>query len=236
MKLARINVGLLALGAISMVAGTAAAAVNPDSPKVLLHVKATTVKNQCSILALGDNCANAVTKGGLYPTFYHVQLITDRGDSLPSDSGIAGVQVGLAYSGGANPGGGETPIDIFSWSLCATLEFASPAPFPWPGPNSGNLITWDAVGSCQRNRLACAGYFYMGAYGPSTLRLIKRPADQLAKVADCGSLEVLLPEGALGFAAFSSGATTEGCNPCLTDCAPVAVAPATWSKVKSLLH
>jgi hypothetical protein len=236
MKLARINVGLLALGAISLVAGPAAAAVNPNSPKVLLHVKATTVKNQCSIAALADVCANAVTKGAVSPTtFYHVQLITARGDSLDMDSGIAGVQIGLDYQGGASPDGGFSPISIFGWTLCATLEFASPNP-AWPAPGSGNLITWDAVGSCQRTQLAIAGYFYMGAYGPGTLRLTPRPADGVAKVADCGSVEVILPEGALGFAAFSAGAVTEGCNPCLVDCAPVAVAPTTWSKVKNLLN
>ena len=43
-------------------------------------------------------------------------------------------------------------------------------------------------------------------------------------------------DGALGFAAFSAGAVTEGCNPCLLDCAPVAVQQTTWSKVKGLLN
>jgi len=234
MKLARINVGLLALGAISMVAGTAAAAVNPDSPKVVLHVKVATTKNPCGITALADACGNAVTKGDL-AQLYHVQMITDRGDSLGMDSGIAGVQVGLDYEGGVSETEQLFPITIFSWTLCATLQFASPDPL-WPLPGSGNLITWDAVLSCQRNRLAIAGYFYMSAYGPGTLRLTPRPADMVAKVADCGSLEVILPEGALGFAAFSAGAVTNGCNPCLVDCAPVAVEEATWSKVKSLLH
>jgi hypothetical protein len=123
MKLARINVGLLALGAISMVAGTAVAAVNPDSPKLLLHVKAVTVKNQCSIAGLLDNCANAVTKGDLQ--FYHVQLLSERGDSLTMEAGIAGLQMGLDYMGAFNPDGGSTPIDIFSWSLCATRERTS---------------------------------------------------------------------------------------------------------------
>jgi hypothetical protein len=236
MKLARINVGLLALGAMVLVAGPAAAAVNPNSPKVLLHVKATTVKNQCSIAALADNCANANTKGATSATtFFHVQLITERGDSIQSDAGVAGVQIGLDYMGGADANGGFTPISIFGWSLCATLEFASPSP-AWPQPGSGNLITWDAVGSCQRNRLAIAGYFYLGAYEAGTLRLTRRPADNVAKVADCGSIEVIVPDGALGFAAFSAGAVTEGCNPCLTDCAPVAVEQTTWSKVKNLLH
>lgn len=227
MKLAHITVGLLALGAIGFLAGPTSAAVNPNKPKILLHVKAVTTKNQCNLTPLVDNCANVVTRGELYPpVFRHIQLIVDRGDSIPMENGMAGVQFGINYPEG--PGA----ISVFAWSLSATLEFTSTG---WPASGGGNLITWNSVGSCQFTRIACAGYFYMGAYGPATFRVIKRPVDNTAKVADCGSVETIVPEGALGFAAFSSGAVTEGCNPCLVDCAPVAVVPTTWSKVKNLL-
>lgn len=231
MKLAHITAGLLALGAIGFVAGPTSAAVNPNKPKILLHVKMVTTKAPCSLpITLGDNCANTVPKGDLYPLMsYHMQLIVDRGDSISMDDGFAGVQFGIQYPEGA---GG---IGVFGWTLCATLEFVSPTP-AWPASGGGNLITWNAVTSCQRTRLGCAGFFYMGAYGPSTFRVTNRPVDNIAKVADCGSVETIVPEGALGFAAFSSGAVTEGCNPCLVDCAPVAVAPTTWSKVKNLLN
>jgi len=227
MKFARIKAGLLALGAICWLVDPASAAVDPKKPKLLLHVKTVTTKAPCAITALADNCSNAVTKGDLYPALYHVQLIVDRGDSITTDDGVAGVQFGLDYPMGASG------IIIYSWNLCATLEFAMPN---YPNTGTGNLITWNTVTSCQRTRLACAGYYYMGAYAPSTWHLVKRQVDQLAKVADCQAFEVLVPDGALGFAAFSAGATTEGCNPCLTDCAPVAVAPTTWSGVKNLLN
>lgn len=238
MKLAHITAGLLALGAIGLVAGPSSAAVNPNKPKILLHVKAVTTKTPCGITALANICDNANTRGDLYAAVgsYHMQLIVDLGDSLAAAlvndplNGVAGVQFGINYPEGA------AGISIFGWTLCATLEFASPAPLAWPVSGSGNLITWNAVTACQRNRLSCAGFFYLGAYGPGSFRLIKRPADNIAKVADCASLEIVVPESALGIAAFSSGAVTEGCNPCLVDCAPVAVAPTTWSKVKTLLN
>ena len=234
MKLAHINVGLLALGAICLLAGPSGAAVNPLAPKIALHVKATTTKSPCSILALADNCANVVPQGVLYPQLYHMQVIVDRGDSLTMDDGMAGVQFGLDYQGAFAPSGG-TPIDVYEWILCATLQFATTTP-QWPGPGSANLITWDAVNSCQRTRISCAGYFYMAAYAPATFRLMKRPSDGVAKVAACGSQEVILPDGALGFAAFSASGTTMGCNPCLTDCAPVPTIDATWSRMKTLVH
>lgn len=235
MKIARINAGLLALGAICSLAGSASGAVNPQKAKILLHVKATATKNQCSLTPLANDCSLAKVKGNLYPALYHMQVIIDHGDSMATviandaTNGLAGLQFGVQYP----PHVGDAGIGVFSWTNSATLEFVS---LGFPANGGGNLITWDTTGSCQRNRLSCAGYFYMGAYGPSTFHLVKRQVDNKAAVADCSAKEIALELGNLGFAAFSAGEATQGCNPCLDDCAPVAVSPTTWSKVKSLLN
>ncbi|HEX7879514.1 MAG TPA: hypothetical protein VF720_08895, partial [Candidatus Eisenbacteria bacterium] len=89
---------------------------------------------------------------------------------------------------------------------------------------------------CQTGAVATAGYFYLTAYAPSTLKLIPRPIDMAAKVADCGSLEIPLAASELGWASFSAGATVPGCNPCVQNCGIVGVEPSTWSSIKTLNH
>ncbi len=233
MKIARINAGLLALGAICWLGGSASAAVNPQKAKILLHIKATAAKNQCSLTPLANNCGLAKLNGDLYPTSYHMQLVIDHGDSMATviagnpAAGLAGVQFGVEYPSGA------AGIGIFSWNLNATLEFTSRQ---FPASGGGNLITWNSGTLCQSSRLTCAGWFYLGAYQASTFHLVKRQVDNKTGLADCNAKEFALELGNLGFAAFSAGALTQGCNPCLDDCAPVAVAPTTWSKVKNLLN
>jgi hypothetical protein len=235
MKVVTMLAGVAVLGGLALSASGAGAQMISQKPKVLLHVKAVTSKNQCVATGV-TTCDQAVSVGTLN-TNYHVQVLVAEWDSLNTqDTGIAGVQFGLDYMGGFNSSGDPNlAIDIFGWTLCATLEFASPSP-AWPNPGSGNLITWDAVNACQRNNTATAGYFYLSAYMPATLKLIPRPADQVAKVADCGSAEIVLPTTDLGMAAFSAGGVTPGCNPCSMPCGMVAVQPTTWSSIKNLNH
>jgi len=148
---------------------------------------------------------------------------------------IAGLQCGLQYQNGApenlNDG---TGIDVFGWNLCATLEFQTTGPNQWPRPGGGNLITWNSLTVCQEGETGVAGYFYMGAYGPDTMRLTVRPVDSAAKIANCASVETPLTDADLGYAAFSVGGVTAGCNPCSTGCSGVPVETTTWGGIKSL--
>lgn len=235
MNRARMNAGLLILGAICWFVGPVEAAVDPNIPKILLHVRNVTTKNLCSVPELNNNCASTNQMGGVSPASpaCHLLVLVDRGDSLSPAAGFDYAQFGIDYQGGYNPSGFMRPINVWSWILCATLQFDTQSPL-WPRPGSGTLISWN---SCQQSRLVCAGYFYMTAYGPAKFGLTKRPSDNIAKVTACPAQDVQLPEAALGSADFSAGAVTAGCNPCLRDCAdaPVTVEDVTWSKVKSLL-
>lgn len=236
MKRAIVAAAVLALGVTAGGVSTALAAVNPSQPKILLHVRDVTTKNTCS-LGLVTTCEGTDQTGALYPALYHVHVIVAKGDSIEN---IAGVQFGILYDGPSNGASDLAGIDIFGWTLCATLEFQAPpggGVNAWPNPNSGTLITWDAILRCQTTDITTAGFFYMGAYGPDELRIVRRQVDNSAKVADCASAEApAIPEGALGFATFSAGESVSGCNPCVVDCAPVAVQPTTWSGIKTLLR
>ncbi|TPW16698.1 MAG: hypothetical protein FD129_658 [bacterium] len=114
----------------------------------------------------------------------------------------------------------------------ATLEFTQPNPV-WPSPGGGTIITWDAVNNCQTGEVAVAGYFYMTAYDPATMRIIPRPVDQISKVASCGSFETILSYyNDLGCAYFAQGGI-QGCNPCIWPCFVDPVEPTTWSRIKA---
>jgi hypothetical protein len=233
-------IGIIALGIAFGTAAPASATSFDNRPKILLHVKSKTQKNACSFGSVSDCQTETVVKATLTDvndsnTFYFVYLLAVKA-SIPN---LAGMQCGIQYEGGANPSGGESPINIASWTLCGTLEFVTPGADAWPRPGGGNLITWDSMNACQTGEVGVAGYFYVGAYAPATMRVTTRPVDNKATLADCSDppveSEPLLTKD-LGFVAFSAGAVTQGCNPCATECMPVAVAPTTWSGIKSLLH
>jgi hypothetical protein len=150
---------------------------------------------------------------------------------------IAGLQCGITYQNGS-PGAASDGqgIDIFDWTLCASLEFPSTGDQPWPEPGSGNLITW-SLDHCQTGVTAVAGYFYLGAYGVDQLRLIPRPIDNLAKLAHCNASEILISPGDLGVASFSSGARIRGCNPAVVgNCEAISVRTTTWSGIKTIFR
>lgn len=198
-------------------------------PKILLHLTATVAKNPCAAGFLA-NCTTAVTNGELNrPTFAYLLV---QPANVPD---LAGVQCGIRYENG-QPGdeANGTGIDIFAWTLCATLEFPTEGPDKWPKPGGGNLITWDRVNNCQ-STIAVAGFFYLTAYSADRLILTERPVDGLAKVARCTAEEFNVVPGNLGFASFSAGAVTAGCTPCYTPCAqPVPIQVTTWSGIKTL--
>jgi hypothetical protein len=227
-----------AAGLVIGLAGAVLAAPLDGRPKILLHVKIPNAKNACTAWGTLADCREATVRSGLSTPagpYFYAYLMAARGN-LPT---LAGLQCGITYqagqAGGMNDGIG---IDIFAWTLCATLEFITPETNAWPRPGGGNLITWDPVNTCQAGDVAVAGYFYLGAYSSDVLRVLKRPVDNSARVADCLWIEPPpLEAGDLGFAAFSAGGAEPGCNPCLIDClnSPMPVTPTTWGGVKALI-
>jgi hypothetical protein len=233
--LASVVVGGLALTALSTVSF---AGPNANA-KIQLHLATTTTKQQCTRAAAHPPCTGIVTNGLLYPQLYYAYVLVTDADA---GVGIAGCQFGIQYDGpGPLDGVG---VDIDSWALCATLEFQQPSPV-WPTSGGGNLITWNAVTVCQRNEpggpgtgvVATAGWFACSAYTPACFRITPRPADGLAKVADCAAAEdnvegVATPRNPshLGFVCFSASGTTGGYNPCglITP-----VERTTWGALKS---
>jgi hypothetical protein len=207
-----------------------------SQPAILIHLTAATSKNACSFGAL-ESCSTAVVRGGLSNPvtgpFYFANVLANRG----SMDDVAGIQFGIAYDNYLPNGArNNSKIDIFSWTLCATLEWPTPLP-AWPNPGSGNLVTWNTVTRCQTGATAVAGYFYVAAYSADILSIVPRPVDSAAKLADCDAVETLLGTERLGSAAFSAGFSTEGCNPCLMFCEGVrTVSPTTWSGIKTLFR
>lgn len=215
--------GLLAAALTAATTSPARAAGNRNA-KIMLHALATTGKAPCPRTQnIPSTCAGynaGVNNLALYPNVYYAYLLVVDGSLT---EGVAGMQCGITYPGGFAPGGGNVPINVYGWTLCATLEFASPSP-AWPNPGSGTLITWNATGpqctappgNANIGAVGVAGFFYMAGYGPAQMRLTPRPVDGQAKVANCGSVEDVVYTspfdsqtnlGAVGFG-------TTGINPC----------------------
>lgn len=209
---------LASLVALCGLVFAAPVAAGPNAgAKILIHLAAPTTKNICTGSFAGPACSAMVVKGTLYPTTYFAYLLVAGGSA---SAGISGVQCGISY--GPTIGVG---VDVYSWSLCADLQFPSN---DWPESGGGNLITWNPEVHCKRTEpggggtgvVAAAGYFYCAAYSPDNLSVTARPVDQCAKVVSCEAIEDILDSAAfhptpsfLGHAAFSAGATTPGYNP-----------------------
>ncbi len=240
MNKAKFVAGLLLVGITAVTAVPAFAVPFDNRPKILVHVKSTTTKNACTFGSAGiTNCADpaqVTVKGTLTPLngpgYYYIYLLVAKG----SLDNLAGLQCGIAYqNNNAADNGDREKIDVFGWTLCAKLEFISPGTNAWPKPGGGNLITWDSSTECQTGEVAVAGYFYAAAYNnPDFFAVTPRPVDGVAKVARCNNAETTLAASDLGWAQFSAGATTAGCNPCIMLCPPVAVEETTWGGIKSL--
>lgn len=186
--------------------GAAAAISNDGRPKILLHVRPVTSKNRCSQGALPD-CRSATTEGGIANPgtgpFQFVYVLAARGAGPP----LAGLQFGIDFQG----------LDIFGWQQCASLEAPSMGAHSWPRSGSGNTIIWDAIDFCQSGDASVAGYFYVGAYSPDSLRVTVRPDEGQATIVNCSSEETIIYGPDLGIVVFSNTATS-GCNPCDHDC------------------
>jgi Calx-beta domain-containing protein/beta-propeller uncharacterized protein DUF5122 len=199
------------------VAGMVAAVVPADSfagpnanAKIQLHLLSPTTKDQCTRPEATPSCAGVITAGGLYPQIFYAYVLVTDGDAT---AGVAGAQFGIHY----NPGSGMG-VNIFSWTLCASLEFQSPTPM-WPSSGGGNLLEWDSSTRCQRFEpggagtgvVTAAGYFYCTAYTPDTFTITPRPVDGYAKVADCSGNEDVLASWQLGSVGFGGQSSY---NPC----------------------
>ena len=152
-------------------------------------------------------------------------------------TGVAEVRCGIDYQGGvAGAIGDRVGIDVLAWRSCATIDDISTGAPEWPRPGGGITIRWDLPESCQEGEAAVAGYFYIGAYSADVLRLAAEPVSGIAALRNCQSEFVALDAGRdLGSAAFSSGGTENGCNPCDIACDGMPVLPSTWGGIKSLL-
>lgn len=237
----RVLATVLLAGVATVALSTGAHAAGNLNAKIMLHALSLTTKNPCTRAANAPTtCAGySVSSAPLYPPSLYTYLLVVNGSQA---EGVAGVQCGVDFNGA--PGVG---VDVFAWSLCATLEFASTG---WPQDGGGNLITWDATTRCQTagnatiGVVAVAGYFYMGAYTNDVMRVTPRPVDGFAKVANCGSVEDVpyggspldagVNDGNTFLGAVGFGPGTAGINPCGRE-RPVGVESSTWSGVKNLL-
>lgn len=203
--------------------------------KIVLH-SARVDRPQCGNPAASPPCSGIVAQGDLYPAVHMLYVLVTDGDAT---AGLAGVQFGATYNDA--PGQG---VDVFIWTLCATLQFPEDG---WPASGTGNLVTWDPVHRCQRMEpggagtgvTAQVGFFYCAAYSADTLRIVPRPVDGAAKVASCAAFEDVVESAEvrpnpshLGFAAFSPGGTAQGYNPCGL---VTPVRSATWGRIKAMV-
>lgn len=230
----RVAATLLLALAGSIGPGPARAVPFDDRPKLLMHLKPTTTKNQCTTYGSLTDCAQAVTRGQVGdargPFYYaYVLVVTGalRGAPLGgNDLGIGGAQFGIRYDAADQSG-----VDVFAWNLCATIEFPMSG---WPASGTGTLITWDTTSRCQKNEVGVAGYFYCGAYSTDAFWLTARPVDGYMKVADCEAQEIVLDAvSSAGMARFTLGGDDDGCNPCTYSCFQSPVQNTTWSRIKS---
>jgi hypothetical protein len=220
-------VSTVLLGALVVgLAGTASAFDNKQAG-IALHITPanwTSPPSACAVPVTAPTLVYQTPQASPDNFFWTYLLVCNGSDS----TGVAGMEMGVAYP--AN-------VAIYNWTLCGNLQFPDGL---WPASGGSNLITW-TLANCNNDRsepgvprtvIAIGGYFYMGAYGPSQMSVIPRPVSGRAKVADCSSREddfTFAVPSHLGVAGFGGA---PGYNPCG---APTAVAPSTWSKVKTLV-
>lgn len=211
-------------------AGSAQAFDNSQAA-IALHI--ASANTGCTVPGLRSATLNQQTNTLSTPSgpFYYVYLLACNG----SDSvGIGGIECGIQYQGEFNPGGNPTqPLVVFGWNSCSTLSFESTG---WPSPGGGNALTWSTA-ACQNTRseagvkysvIAIGGYFYVGAYSPSTMYVTPRPVSGAAAVSDC-SARVDFVHNQIPTHLGSAGFGTVGFNPCG---APTPVQNSTWSTIK----
>ena len=229
MKRALVTVlfGCLALGLTSF-----AVAGNNYEASIAVHIGSGTAKSICdsvgpltSATVVSDvNDGFACSNG-----YYNLYILVCNGSSVggfePEGSGVAGVELGIAY---------DSTISLGNSEVCSDLTFPS---LDWPNSGSGAIFTWDGIGNCQstptepfvpNTTIAVATGFEVFTTGPGAFSITPRPITGLAKVADCNAAEDDLTgrvPSHLGVAGFCG----PGYNPCGL---PTPVEESTWGAIK----
>lgn len=245
-----VNAGLVGLFLAGISSGNANAAANANA-KVVIHLASLTIVGACTRPEAKPACVDIDTEGGLadwstYPAdFYFAYVLIADADPV---AGLGGGSFGIYYGSGP---GDNVGLEIFSWTLCATLELQHSTPV-WPSHGSSNLVTWDTSTRCQRTEpggpgtgvVGTVGYFYCAAYSPATFSIgpYMRPTSSgfnKVTVADClGNGDVIYDAAAppdpspLGSVRFSANGAEPGYNPCAV---AVPVQSTTWSGIKTQL-
>ena len=224
-------VGCMALG----LASAAMAGPNANAG-ISLHVTTPPVK--------ATQCVNFAYDPGSNPFNLNGKPCNDKGTGLwdvwvvvcnANDStGVSGAEFGIEYDGASGSG-----VDVLTWTSCADLQFPQ---HDWPLSGSGNLVTWEAVGNCQRNQLvadtpgtgyAVVGFFSVLAYGQDKMSVIPRPVSGAMKTADCINGEEDDITGAMvargGIAQFCTG--RKGYNYCRYT--TLGTNETTWGRIKT---
>ena len=216
----------LLVGAMILSPSPSFAQRNKDASIGFILQQASSVPRCNTLTKMACSDPNAKVTGGLED--YYAILCVFNGDP---ELGIAGLVCGLEYDGG-----GQSGVDITSWTLCADLEFPQDT---WPDEGSGTVITWDYGDNCQKTVpgdeldgvTAIAGFFSLTAYSSDRLKIIPRESGQGVdlKVADCAPMEYLLnPNEQAGWVGFSSDQSETGSIPCVHH-----VGKTTWGTIKT---
>lgn len=229
---------------VSLLAPGLGHAAGNAGAKVLLHLSDPVLAGRCSGPQSHPACQDVDTSGDLYPTHtYYAYVLVADADPV---EGVAGLIFGIDYDNGTGDGSG---VDVFSWTLCATLELGIPSPV-WPAPGSSNRIFWDTTTRCQVNEpggpgtgvVAPGGYFYCGAYSPGSFRIRHATTSSSSEnnrvtLYGCSqAIDVIYDlsnppiPSTLGWIRFSGAGNEPGYNPCA---AAIPVESVTWGRIKS---
>jgi len=178
---------------------------NPDA-KLFFHLVPATDRQwrDCEASGLASP-SEARTTGDLGVEYLAYVLLT----GFDPSQGIAGVQFGITYHG-------EMGVQLeLTWHTCTLLEWPDEA---WPGPNTGNLLTWHQKSGCRKETPVVVGYFQILAKSRTRIALTPRPEDGIAAISACGMtptnsrerMNTITPQnlGSLGFGGAG------GFNPC----------------------
>lgn len=222
------------LGACFSVVLGAGAALAFDNNQAAIALHIAPAGGSCTVPGLRgatlNQQTNMLSNPGTGPFYYVYLLACNASDSTK----VGGIECGIQYQGEFNELGNPTqPLVVFGWTRCSTFDFQSTG---WPAPGGGNVMTWDAL-NCPGTRseplvkysvIAIGGYFYVGAYAPSTMYVTPRPVTGSAAVSDCQA-RVDFVHGLIPTHLGSAGFGTVGFNPCG---APTPVQNSTWSTIK----
>ena len=208
----------------------------PRENAIILHV-APDAQNTCYDAPTSSE--QVITKASADPggARYNVYVIGVPQASEVGSWGLAGLEFGIDYQGGA-PGSGA--LVVHSWTSCSDLEWSGDN---WPNSGTGNMLTWVSPENCQLQQMVPAGYFTVSAYAPSSMALVPHPISAAFKVANCDGAEKVLENhvkparvGWISMGGGKRGTGTLGCNPLLEPCdiAPTPAEPTTWGRVKAL--